>query len=78
MGEAPVKDYSTEADARIVIDDLLRQAGWDPADKSQVLTEISIRDTSWMIAETRHPMDTNPAGKIKRAMRYQPVALTMS
>ena len=33
-----MKDYSTEADARIVIDDLLRQAGWDPADKSQVLT----------------------------------------
>jgi type I restriction enzyme, R subunit len=34
-----VKDYSTEADARIVIDEMLRQAGWDPADKSQVLTE---------------------------------------
>lgn len=43
--------YSTEADARIVIDGLLRQAGWDPADKSQVLTVVSIRDTSWMIAE---------------------------
>lgn len=43
--------YSTEADARIVIDDLLRQAGWDPADKSQVLTEVSIRDSSWTIAE---------------------------
>jgi len=39
-----VKDYSTEADARIVIDDLLRQAGWDPADKSQVLTEHSLPD----------------------------------
>lgn len=34
-----MRDFSTEADARIVIDDLLRQAGWDPADKSQVLTE---------------------------------------
>lgn len=34
--------YSSEADARIVIDDLLRQAGWDPADKSQVLTEFQI------------------------------------
>ncbi len=41
-----MKDFSTEADARIVIDDLLRQAKWDPADKSQVLTEVSIRDTS--------------------------------
>lgn len=39
-----MKDYSTEADARIVIDDLLRQAGWDPADKSQVLTEHSLPD----------------------------------
>jgi type I restriction enzyme R subunit len=36
-----VKDRSTEADARIIIDDLLRQAGWDPTDKSQVLTEIT-------------------------------------
>jgi len=39
-----VKDYSTEADARIVIDDMLRQAGWDPADKSQVLTEHTSAD----------------------------------
>ncbi|MBD3293213.1 MAG: restriction endonuclease subunit R, partial [Armatimonadia bacterium] len=39
-----MKDYSTEADARIVIDDLLRQAGWDPADKSQVLTEHTLPD----------------------------------
>lgn len=37
-----MKDFSKETDARIVIDDLLRQAGWDPADKSQVLTEITI------------------------------------
>jgi type I restriction enzyme R subunit len=39
-----VKDHSTEADARIVIDDMLRQAGWDPADKSQVLTEHTSTD----------------------------------
>ena len=38
-----MRDYSTEADARIVIDDLLRQAGWNPADKSQVLTEAEAR-----------------------------------
>jgi len=37
-----VKNHTTEADARIVIDDLLRHAGWDPADKSQVLTEFPI------------------------------------
>ena len=38
-----MKTYSSEADARIVIDDLLRQAGWDPADKSQVVAERSVR-----------------------------------
>src|SRR5438445_13613338 len=32
----------SEADARILIDALIRQAGWDPADKSQVRTEISV------------------------------------
>ncbi len=35
-----MKNFSTEADARIVIDDWLRQAGWDPKDKSMVLTEV--------------------------------------
>ena len=30
----------SEADARIQIDELLRQAGWDPADKSTIGTEI--------------------------------------
>ena len=33
----------SEADARIVIDDLLRKAGWDPTDKSQVRTEVTAR-----------------------------------
>ena len=31
---------TSEADARILIDDLLRAAGWAPADKSQVRTEV--------------------------------------
>lgn len=35
-------DRTSEADARIVIDDLLRRAGWDPANKSDVLTEFSV------------------------------------
>lgn len=34
----------SEADARIIIDDLLKKAGWDPMDKSQVLTEVIVRD----------------------------------
>lgn len=32
----------SEADARIVIDELLRRAGWDPANKADVLTEFAI------------------------------------
>jgi len=36
-----LKDFSKETDARIVIDDLLRQAGWDPTDKSMVMTEVA-------------------------------------
>jgi hypothetical protein len=52
-GEQSVTDFSTEADARIVIDDHLRQAGWDPADKSQVLTEMTVRDVRPQAAELR-------------------------
>ncbi|MBW2020327.1 MAG: DEAD/DEAH box helicase family protein [Deltaproteobacteria bacterium] len=37
-----MKNFSKETDARILIDDLLRQAGWNPSDKSQVLTEIAV------------------------------------
>jgi type I restriction enzyme R subunit len=38
--------HDSEADARILIDALLRQAGWDPADKSQIRTEISVSGDS--------------------------------
>jgi len=38
----PVRKDLKETDARIVIDGMLRQAGWEPADKSQVLTEIAV------------------------------------
>src|SRR5438309_12040080 len=37
-----MSEQESEADARILIDALLRQPGWDPADKSQVRTEISV------------------------------------
>ena len=36
----------TEADARIAIDDRLRQAGWDPLDKSMVGTEVQAAASS--------------------------------
>ena len=35
-----VNRYESEADARIAIDEMLRQAGWNPADKSMVGTEV--------------------------------------
>ncbi|MEJ5359220.1 MAG: DEAD/DEAH box helicase family protein [Desulfobacterales bacterium] len=60
-----MKDYSTEADARIVIDDRLRQAGWDPADKSQVLTEYPIQDTSGVIPKPKAPQGNEPSLKSK-------------
>ena len=39
-----MNQHESEADARIEIDELLRQAGWDPADKSMVGTEIHAED----------------------------------
>jgi len=36
------KSTTKETDARILIDDQLRSAGWNPADKSQVLTEVLV------------------------------------
>jgi type I restriction enzyme R subunit len=41
-GKTPVNYSAKEADTRIIIDDMLRQAGWDPADKSMVKTEVPI------------------------------------
>ena len=40
-----------ETDARILIDDQLRAAGWNPADKSQVLTEMKVSGTTLAVAE---------------------------
>lgn len=40
-----------ETDARILIDDQLRAAGWSPADKSQVLTEVLVTSGVRGVAE---------------------------
>lgn len=37
-----MSQHESEADARIVIDELLRRAGWDPANKADVLTEVPV------------------------------------
>ena len=52
---SPMKTYTTEMDARIIIDDQLRQAGWDPADKSQVLTDYYILSDSCFVRDQRMP-----------------------
>jgi type I restriction enzyme R subunit len=45
-----MSQLGTEADARIVIDDQLRAAGWNPADKSQVRTEVMVAN-DYLVAE---------------------------
>ena len=37
-------DYTNETDARILIDEQLRRAGWDPSNKMEVRTEVTIND----------------------------------
>jgi type I restriction enzyme R subunit len=66
-----LKDFSKETDARIVIDDLLRQAGWDPSDKFMVLTECtagSLRGASFVgetggLSGASLASDQNPIGR---------------
>ena len=43
--------HTNETDARILIDDQLRAAGWNPADKSQVLTEVKTPGAFHGVAE---------------------------
>lgn len=59
-----MKDFSTETDARIIIDDLLRQAGWGPADKSQVLTEVYVRDLQGHIGDPSVSYGERPSNQI--------------
>jgi len=46
---------TNETDARILIDDQLRAADWNPADKSQVLTEVRTSGAWSGVAEERAP-----------------------
>jgi type I restriction enzyme R subunit len=52
-----VTDPTKETDARILIDDRLRAVGWDPADKSQVLTSVLIRNKTSPFSTTESPED---------------------
>lgn len=59
-----------ETDARILIDDQLRAAGWNPADKSQVLTEVKASGGHFAAETAAQPSvlstsdgDTIPTGR---------------
>ena len=45
-------DSTNETDARIIIDALLKDAGWDPADKLQVVTEFPVKVGTAVAART--------------------------
>ena len=53
--EHPVTPRETEADARVAIDDLLRQAGWDPRDKSMVGTEVQAAPSTSTVQQPQRP-----------------------
>ena len=59
--------FSTEQDARIIIDDLLKTAGWDLKDKFQVRTEVPIHsDNIDNVYETQHYFpNTDPIKRSK-------------
>lgn len=72
---------TTEADARILIDELLRHAGWDPSDKSQVTTEVFVvREASanYRVESLDDRQASDPAGRIDYVLldqRQRPLAV---
>ena len=67
---------TTEADARILIDDLLKEALWDPADKSQVLTEVYIQQAKETVFAglTAREAESNYEHEGKKAEPKKPVS----
>ena len=56
--KSQVKAIGSEADARIEIDELLRQAGWDPADKSMVRAEVHLSQAAGVRESTANYADS--------------------
>ena len=52
---------SSEADARLIIDENLRAAGWDLTDRFQVRTEVTIKDVKSGPAAA-----SEPGGRVQR------------
>jgi type I restriction enzyme R subunit len=63
-------DFLSEADARILVDEMLRLVGWDPADKSQVLTEVPVKMTDEGIAELGASYAGQPVGSQSGRIDY--------
>lgn len=53
-----MNSQNKETDARIKIDDQLRAAGWNPADKSQVLTEVLVSNVQ-AIVQNAEPLNSS-------------------
>ena len=75
-----------ETDSRILIDDQLRAAGWNPADKSHVLTEVLVTGGALKVAEpntqatvlTSDDRDVVPTGRADYVLldqRGRPLAI---
>lgn len=74
-----------ETDARILIDDQLRAAGWSPADKSQVLTEVKVSGGHFVAEPGAQPTvfstsdgDAIPTGRVDYVLldqRGRPLAI---
>jgi len=75
-------DYTKETDARILIDEQLRQAGWDPSNKAEVMTEVTIHDVvkdvaavEWETARTEPVKSTGRADYVLNNSDGHPLAV---
>jgi len=66
---------NNEADSRIIVDDFLRQAHWDPRDKSQVLTEYYVKKETSKRGRHRNEIISEPATEEYHAGRADYVLL---
>jgi len=66
---------TNETDARILIDDQLSSAGWNPADKSQVLTEFKVSGEIEGCAEYVEPYSAGRADYVLLDQRGRPLAI---
>lgn len=74
-----MNNNSTEADARILIDRLLVAAQWDPADKTQVLTEHQVTSSTSSVVRdisVQYGADSSSSPVVSAKLRSDYVLLT--